>query len=154
MEELIGLIPASMREELLEGIDVKGELKLAADIKGVYNETSMPVVNTEIEYNKGMISMPEMLPYPITNFNTSIKADLDLNNKSDVYVNYLKANMSKSSLSFSGAVKDVMDKMYCNINLNANADLDELQDFLPEGIVAGGKVYIAIHLIHHVFYST
>ena len=140
MEELIGLIPASMREELLEGIDVKGELKLVADIKGVYNETSMPVVNTEIEYNKGMISMPEMLPYPITNFNTSIKADLDLNNKSDVYVNYLKANMSKSSFSFSGTVKDVMDKMYCNINLNANADLDELQDFIPEGITAGGKV--------------
>ena len=45
--------------------------------------------------------MPEMLPYPITDLNTSIKADLDLNNKSDVYVNYMNANMSKSSLSLS-----------------------------------------------------
>ena len=140
MEELIGLIPASMREELLEGIDVKGELKLAADIKGVYNENTMPVVNAELEYNKGMFSMPEMLPYPITNLNTSIKADLDLNNKSDVYVNHINANMSNSSLSFSGTIKDVMDKMYCNISLNAKADLDELQAFIPEGVEAKGDV--------------
>ena len=140
MEELIGLIPASMREELLEGIDVKGELKLAADIKGVYNENTMPVVNAELEYNKGMISMPEMLPYPIANLNTSIKADLDLNNKSDVYVNHLNANMSNSSLSFSGTIKDVLDKMYCDISLNANADLDELQAFIPEGVKSNGDV--------------
>ncbi len=140
VEELIGMIPVSMREELLDGIDARGELQLAADVKGVYNETSMPVVNAEIEYNKGIISMPEMLPYPITNLNTSIKADIDLNNKSDVYVNRLNANMSKSSFSLSGTIKDVMDKMYCSLSLNANADLDELQSFIPEDIKASGKV--------------
>ena len=127
-------------ESTTAGIDVKGEIQLAADVKGVYNETSMPIVNAEIEYNKGVVSMPEMLPYPITNLNTSIKADLDLNNKSDVSVNYLNANMSNSSLSLSGTIKDVMDKMYCDINLNANADLDELQSFMPEGIIAKGMI--------------
>ena len=140
VEELIELIPVSMREELLDGIDVKGEMQLAANIEGVYNETSMPVVNAELEYNKGVISLPEMLPYPITNFNTSIKADLDLNSKSDVCLNYLNANMSNSSLELSGTIKDVMNKMYCNINLKANADLDELQMFIPEDIVAEGNV--------------
>ena len=144
VEELIGLIPASMREELLAGIDVKGELQLAAKVNGVYNETSMPVVNAEVKYNKGMISMPEMLPYPVSNFNTSIKADLDLNNKSDVYVDYLKANMLSSSVSLSGTVKDVMDKMYCNIKFDANANLDELQSFIPEGIVAKGNVKLNV----------
>ena len=144
MNELIELIPASMREELLDGIDVDGELKLTADIEGVYNENSMPVVNAELEYNKGIISMPEMLPYPITNFNTSIKADLDLNNKSDLYVNHLNANMSNSSLHFSGTIKDVMDKMYCNLNLKAKADLDELQNFLPEDIKANGDVKLNV----------
>lgn len=140
VEELIGLIPASMREELLDGIDVKGELQLAAKVEGIYNENSMPAVNAEIKYNKGMISMPEMLPYPVTNFNTYIKADVDLNDKSDVYVNYLKANMSNSSFSLSGNIKDVMDKMYCNLKLDATADLDELQSFIPEDIVAKGLV--------------
>ena len=140
VEELIGLIPASMSEELLDGIDVKGELQLAAKVEGIYNENSMPAVNAEIKYNKGMISMPEMLPYPVTNFNTYIKADVDLNDKSDVYVNYLKANMSNSSFSLSGNVKDVMDKMYCNLKLEATADLDELQSFIPEDIVAKGVV--------------
>ncbi len=140
VEELIGLIPASMSEELLDGIDVKGELQLAAKVEGTYNENSMPAVNAEIKYNKGMISMPEMLPYPVTNFNTHINADVDLNDKSDVYVNYLNANMSNSSFSLSGNIKDVMDKMYCNLKLDATADLDELQSFIPEDIVAKGLV--------------
>ena len=143
-EELIELIPASMRKELLDGIDVKGELQLAANVEGVYNETSMPVVNAEIEYNKGMISMPEMLPYPITNFNTSIKADLDLNNKSDIYVNHLNANMSNSSFYLSGTIKDVMDKMYCDLNLKADAELDELKSFIPEDIKANGNVKLDV----------
>lgn len=143
VEELIELIPTSMREELLDGIDVKGELQFAAKVEGTYNENSMPAVNAEIKYDKGMISMPELLPYPVTNFNTHINADVDLNDKSDVYVDYLKANMSNSSFSLSGNIKDVMDEMYCNLNLDATADLDELQSFIPEGIVAEGKVKLS-----------
>ena len=142
IKELIELIPASMREELLAGIDVDGELNISAKVDGVYNETSMPQVDAEITYNNGMLAMPEMLPYPITNLNTSLKAEIDLNDKSDIYLNSFNANMSKSSVAVSGTIKDVMNKMYCDINLKANADLDELQSFMPEGIVATGKVRI------------
>lgn len=142
VEELIELIPASMRDELLAGIDVKGELKLDAKVNGVYNESSMPTVNANVTYNKGYVAMTEMLPYPVSNINTSLKVDLDLNKKSDVYLNYLNANMSKSSLSLSGSVKDVMNKMYCNLNLKAKASLDELKDFIPEDIVAEGVVNV------------
>lgn len=142
IKELIELIPASMHEELLAGIDVDGELNISAKVDGVYNETSMPQVDAEITYNNGMLAMPEMLPYPITNLNTSIKAEIDLNDKSDIYLNSFNANMSKSSVAVSGTIKDVMDKMYCDINLKANADLDELQSFMPEGIAATGKVRI------------
>ena len=142
IKELIELIPASMREELLAGIDVDGELNISAKVDGIYNETSMPQVDAEITYNNGMLAMPEMLPYPITNLNTSIKAEIDLNDKSDIYLNSFNANMSKSSVAVSGTIKDVMDKMYCDINLKANADLDELQSFMPEGIAATGKVRI------------
>ena len=142
IKELIELVPASMREELLAGIDVDGELMISAKVNGVYNETSMPQVDAEITYNKGMLAMPEMLPYPITNLNTSIKAEIDLNDKSDIYLNSFNANMSNSSVAIYGAIKDVMNKMYCDINLKAKADLDELQSFMPEGIVANGQVKI------------
>ena len=142
IKELIELVPASMREELLAGIDVDGELMISAKVNGVYNETSMPQVDAEIAYSKGMLAMPEMLPYPITNLNTSIKAEIDLNDKSDIYLNSFNANMSNSSVAIYGTIKDVMNKMYCDINLKAKADLDELQSFMPEGIVANGQVKI------------
>ena len=140
VKELIELIPASMREELLAGIDTDGELQLSTEVKGTYNENSMPKVNAQILFNNGMLAMPEMLPYPITNLNTSLKAEIDLNDKSNIYLNSFNANMSNSSISLSGTIKDVMDKMYCDINLKANADLDELQSFIPEGIIAKGMV--------------
>lgn len=144
VEEIIDLIPESMKEDLLDGMDVGGELKLAANVKGLYNANSIPAVNAEIQYENGTFSMPEMLPYPLTNMNTSLDVDLNLNDKSDINVKYLKANMSNSNIYLSGTVKDVMDKMYCNINLKANADIDELQDFIPEGIDAHGKVTLKL----------
>lgn len=140
VEELIELVPESMREELLAGIDVKGELQLTANVEGVYNDSSMPAVNAKIQYDKGMISMAELLPYPLTNINTSINADINLNEQSDIYVDYLNADMSKSSFNISGTIKDVMDKMLCSIKLNANANLDELQAFMPEEIKAKGNM--------------
>lgn len=145
LKELIELIPASMREELLAGIDANGELQLKAEVKGVYNENNMPTVNADIIFNKGMIAMPEMLPYPITNLNTSIKAEIDLNDKSNIYLNSFNANMSNSSLVLSGTVKDALNKMYCDISLKAKADLDELQSFMPEGITANGDISLDVN---------
>lgn len=144
VEEVIDLIPDSMREELLDGIDIKGEMQIAAKVDGIYNESSMPVVNADINYNKGHFSLPEMLPYPVSNFSTSIKADLDLNNKSDIYISHLNAQMANSSVELSGTVKDVMDKMLCNLSLKAKADLDELKSFMPEDIIAKGNVTLNV----------
>ena len=145
VEELIGLIPASMREELLSGIDAKGELQLAAKIKGVYNELSMPYVDAALKYNNGVVSMPEMLPYPLTNVNTNLKLETDLDTKYDFDFDCLNANMSKTSLSLSGTINDVMDKMYCDLNVKANANLDELQSFIPEDIEAKGNVKLNVN---------
>ena len=144
VEELIDLVPASLHEELLSNIDVKGELKLDAKVNGIYNDNSMPKVNANVSYNKGYVSMPEMLPYPVSNINTSLKLDVDLNNRSDVYVNSLRANMSNSSLSLSGKVNDVMDKMYCDLNLKVKAQLNELKPFVPEGMEVDGIVNLNV----------
>lgn len=144
VEEVIDLIPESMRKELLDGIDVKGELQLIADVNGTYNSSSMPIINAEIAYDKGYVAMPELLPYPISDIKTSLKLDLDLNNKSDIYVNLLKANMSNSSLNMTGTIKDVMNKMICNINMKATADIDELYSYIPEDIKANGIVNLDV----------
>ena len=61
IKELIELIPASMREELLAGIDADGELQLSTEVKGTYNENTMPKVNAQIHFNKGRLAMPDDL---------------------------------------------------------------------------------------------
>lgn len=140
VEDIIDLIPSSMKEELLDNIGVKGELQLAAKIKGIYNATSVPVVDAELKYNKGHFDLPDYLPYPVSDFNTSLSVHFDINDRSNLNIKTLKADMSNSSFSLSGNVNDFMNKMYCNLTLGASADLSELQSFIPEGIVAEGNV--------------
>lgn len=140
VEDIVELIPSSMREELLDNINVKGELQLAAKVNGIYNESSMPVVDADIKYNKGLFDLPDYLPYPVSDFNTSLSVHFDLNDRSNLKIKNLNADMSNSSISLSGNVNDFMNKMYCNLNLGASADLSELQSYIPEGIVAEGKV--------------
>ena len=138
ISELINIIPQSLRDEFLEGINVNGNISLLAHVEGVYNEQSMPVVTTTLSLNDGNVEMDEMLPYPLKNLNTSINANIDLNGKSDIKVNSFRANMNNSCLAASGTVNDLLGAMACNINMKASADLDDIRSFLPEDISAKG----------------
>lgn len=144
VEDVITLLPNSIREEILGNMDVMGKVQLDAHIQGLYNENSMPVIKADIKYNDGNFNLPEYIPYPISDFNTSLKANINLNNKSNLTINSLKARVKKSSVSISGTVNDLMNKMLCNLKLKADARLDELYKFIPEEIVAKGNVKLNV----------
>lgn len=142
VEDIIELVPNSIKDDLLDNIDVKGELQVAAKVNGVYNENSLPIVDAEIKYDKGRFMLPDYLPYPISNFNTSVKVHFDMNEQSNATIETLNAQMSNSSFSLSGNVNDFMDKMFCDIRLDIAADLTELQPFIPDDIKAEGILSI------------
>ncbi|MBQ3844313.1 MAG: hypothetical protein II817_04940 [Bacteroidales bacterium] len=144
--DAIKLIPQSMSEELLAGITVEGNLTLNTHIEGTYNEQSMPVVLADVDLNGGYVKMPEMLPYPLTNVNTAVHADLDLNGKSDVTLKSLGARMNKTVFAASGTVKDVMDKMNCNLSVKTDVDFNDVKSFMPEELIAKGTVKADINI--------
>ena len=144
--EAIKLIPESMRNEYLAGITVEGNVTLSTHIEGTYNEKSMPVVLADVDYNGGYFKMPDMLPYPLTNINTSVHADIDLNNKSDIMLKSLGARMNKSVFAASGSVKDVMDKIDCNLNVKTDVDFNDIKSFLPKELIAQGSMKADINV--------
>lgn len=144
--EAINLIPESMREEYLAGITVEGNVTLSTHIEGTYNENSMPVVLADIDYTDGYFKMPEMLPYPLTNINTTAHADIDLNNKSDIMLKSLGARMNKSVFAASGSVKDVMDKIDCNLNVKTNLNFNDIKSFLPKELIAQGSMKADVNI--------
>lgn len=144
--ELVGLIPQSMRQELLDGITTDGKLILDSHIEGTFNENSMPVVTANVNFNEGYVKMPAVLPYPLTNVNTSVHADLDLNGKSDVKLNSLGARMNNTVFAASGTVKDVMGKMLCNISVKTDVNFNDVKSFLPEELIAQGTLKADINV--------
>lgn len=146
INDLIRLIPESMREEILSGIKVNGKLLLTSHIEGVYNDTQMPVINADMTLKDAYFEMPEELPYPLTAVNTSLRADLDLNGKSDVHITSLRARMNNTIIAASGSVKDVLDKMLCNLSVKADVDFDDVKTFLPEELIAQGSIKADVNI--------
>ena len=146
IDHLIRMIPEKLREELLSGIKVNGKLILASHIEGTYSENQMPIIKADVRLADGYLEMPETLPFPLTGVNTSIHTDLDLNGKSDVNLKSLRLKMNNTVFAASGSVKDVMDKMHCNLSVKADVDFDDVKSYFPEELIARGSVKADVNL--------
>lgn len=146
IDELIRLIPEKMREDLLSGIKVNGKLILDTHVEGTYSESLMPLIKANVILADGYFEMPEELPYPITGLNTSLHTDLDLNGKSHVDIKSFRARMNNTILAANGSIRDVLDKMLCNLNIKADVDFDDVKSFLPEELIAQGVMNADINV--------
>jgi hypothetical protein len=146
IDELIRLIPEKMREDLLSGIKVNGKLILDTHVEGTYSENLMPLIKANVILADGYFEMPEELPYPITGLNTALHTDLDLNGKSHVDIKSFRARMNNTILAANGSIRDVLDKMLCNLNIKADVDFDDVKSFLPEELIAQGVMNADINV--------
>ena len=128
------MVPASILGDALNGINVDGKLQLNADVSGVYNDSTMPLVTADVILNEGFLKMPEALPYAVTGISTSVKANVNLNDKTDVTLNSLNAKMNNSKVSASGTVRDVLGKQRCDVRVKADVKSDDIKSFLPDDI--------------------
>ena len=146
INDLIRLLPEKLKEELLGGMKIDGKVLLLSHIEGTYNDTQMPVINADVTLNDGFFQMDGELPYPLTAVNTTIHTDLDLNGKSDVYIKSLRARMNNTIVAASGSIKDVLDKMLCNLSVKADVHFDDIKTFMPEEMLAKGMVKADVNL--------
>ena len=146
INDLIRLLPEKLKEELLGGMKIDGKVLLLSHIEGTYNDTQMPVINADVTLNDGFFQMDGELPYPLTAVNTTIHTDLDLNGKSDVYIKSLRARMNNTIVAASGSIKDVLDKMLCNLSVKADVHFDDIKTFMPEKMLAKGMVKADVNL--------
>ena len=146
IDDLMRLIPERLKKELLSGIKLNGKLLLDSHIEGTYSENQMPVINANVTLSNGYLAMEDLLPFPLTSVNTSIHTKLDLNGKSDVNLKSLRLKMNNTVLAASGTVKDVLDKMACNLSVKADVDFDDVKSYFPEELKAQGSVKADVNL--------
>ena len=65
MKSVLSLIPGAY-EEYLEGINATGEINFDGIVKGVFNDSSMPQIKTNLTIDDGKVTYPD-LPQPLEN---------------------------------------------------------------------------------------
>ena len=140
IDDIIHLLPEWLKKDLLEGIKINGKLILDSHVEGTYSENTMPLIKADVTLADGYFEMPEELPFPLTGVNTTLHTDLDLNGKSDVNIKSFRARMNNTIVAANGTIRDVLDKMFCNLSIKADVDFDDVKTFMPEDLIAQGVI--------------
>ena len=140
INNIIRLIPNRLRNALLSGIKINGELILNSHIEGTYDDEHMPVIDADVMLKDGYFEMPEELPYPIHNLNTTLHANVDLNGKSDLDLHSLSLKMNNTVVAANGTVNDFMDKMDCDLSVKTDLYFDDVKSFFPDELLAKGAI--------------
>ncbi len=136
IEEVMGLIPQSLKNSL-DDIKVAGDLALSGKATGIYNDSLIPLISADILLNNGTFSMKD-IPFTFNAIHADLNAALNLQSTSNLQIRSFRAKTGNSSVNCSGTVQDLLDKMFCNLKLNANLHLSEFESVLPKEIKAKG----------------
>ncbi|MGM9825867.1 MAG: AsmA family protein [Paludibacteraceae bacterium] len=141
ISSLLALLPSSLTGDLLRDIAVDGSVSLAADVKGLFGEGVIPVVDAEIALADGT-GKYSGLPYTLENVGLLANAHIDLNDStaSRVHIRSLTATTRNTSVAVQGDVSELMGDMLLDLRLNADVSLPDIAYFLPETLHADGQV--------------
>jgi len=138
IQPLLALVPAQFTQGLKD-IEVDGAVQLEATAKGVYSDTSMPLIDAHLILEDGQGAY-KPLPYTLRDMALDANAALNLNKggKSHVTINKLAAKTKDSKVSATGKVNDLMGDMLLDIQLKLDANLPDFAYFMPDSMTVTG----------------
>lgn len=145
---LLDLLPeqyVGFRKDMKE---LDGKVTLAATAKGTVTDSTMPLIDAQVQLADGRFYMPKSLPYKINRINGDLAAGLDLgkNGVSHVVVNSLKAHTQNTDVSVKGRVDDLLGDMRVDATVKAALPLQDAMPMVPDSLKleADGKADIDI----------
>lgn len=129
MKSVLSLIPGAY-EEYLDGIKASGEIGFDGFVKGIYNDSLMPAVRTNLTIRNGKVNTPD-LPQALEKINMAMmmdvpSADLRQFNMNLDYSSELAGQVTTLKLKF----KDLED-YYWDVDFAAKLDMAKLAKILP-----------------------
>lgn len=143
IRHVLEVLPEQYADILPKGTEVDGTLQLYADIAGVYDSLTMPIVDARLllkeaagHYDK------QVLPYDFHDVTVDLSAHLDLNDKTatKATINKMYARTRTSNVTLSGNVTEVLRagkdialaNPLCQVNMAVDVNLEDAEPFLPK----------------------
>jgi hypothetical protein len=131
---ITALVPPSYTS-YLEGIDIDGVLSSNGTVKGIMNDSLMPLMNIKLVMDKGSLKYSGF-PIPLHDMAGSIDLYTDLTNDkiSFVKINNFAAKTPRSSFVVEGMVKQLFSDIYCDLTTTAGITVDEFAPMIPDSM--------------------
>ncbi|MFT2009699.1 AsmA-like C-terminal region-containing protein [Pontibacter sp. 13R65] len=125
----------------IDGMTLRGLLKVDANAKGTYSKTKMPVVNADMRLTNGFVKSKDF-PAPIQNLNVVANILNTTGNTDDTRINIQNFNMSLDGEPLEGRVLvQGIDKPAFDANIKGILDLTKLTKIFPlEDMTVSGRI--------------
>ncbi|WP_114777685.1 AsmA family protein [Botryobacter ruber] len=125
----------------VEGMTLRGLLKVDADAKGTYSEKSMPVINADMRLTNGYVKSKDF-PAPIQNLNMVANILNTTGNTDDTRINIQNFNMTLDGEPLEGRVLvQGIDQPAFDANIKGILDLTKLTKIFPlENTTLSGRI--------------
>lgn len=139
ISDVLALVPAELFT-MPDGITADGDLRVKAHVFGVYNDSTMPLIDANVLLTGATGAYAE-LPYTLRDVEGEVDAHVDLNNEKQTaaVIRSLSAKTKQSAVTATGRVDDLLNTMLLDLNLNLKLHLPDADYFFPEGLVATGS---------------
>lgn len=132
--QVLAMVPASY-SSYFDGVTFVGNVAADGSIKGIYNQSTMPIFGVNLQFNNAKAAYRE-IPLQLHDLNGQLEISTDGMTDSLTYVSIknLSAKTPRSSFAVKGNVKQLFSDISCNLNTNADLTLDEFNAFIPDSL--------------------
>lgn len=139
--KLLQLLPKNI-VSMIEGIDIDAAtMSLTADVTGVYNDSTMPIINADLALSDAQAAYMEAFPYKLSDVQLAAKAYIDLNDtkNSTATISKLHARTGKTVIDATGKVSELLDDLLADVKLQLNVNLPQFDRYLSgiQGVATG-----------------
>jgi hypothetical protein len=134
VKNILEIVPPSYKS-YFDGIEVDGLLSSEGSIKGIYNDSHMPLLDMHLVFEKGTLKYSSF-PLPLHDIagDLTIYTDLQSNKLSFMRINRFAAKTPLSTFSTAGMVTNLFKDITCNLTTTAGLTLDEFNSMIPESM--------------------
>ena len=134
VKAVVALVPPSYNS-YLKGIDADGLLSSQGSIKGIMNDSVMPLMDIGIEMEKGSLRYADF-PLPLHDMSGKITLFTDLKTDSISYLKIIRfsAKTPESSISTEGLINHLFSDIHCDLITTAGLKLNEFAGMIPDSM--------------------
>jgi hypothetical protein len=152
VNKLMALVPSSFNS-YFEGIEAEGFLTSQGDVKGIMNDSVMPMMDINLVLYNGTLKYAGF-PIPLHDVrgDITLRSDLSTDSVSFVRINRFEAKTPESFFKTEGLITHLFSDIYCDLTTDAGLILTEFNPVIPDSMkmtvkgVMTGKVKSAFSM--------